>query len=155
MATHLQEGQKAPAFSSKDQDGNKISLKDYAGKKLVLYFYPKDDTPGCTIQARNLRDHISVLKEKGFEVVGVSPDDAESHKMFEKKFGLPFPLLADTDHAVIEKYGVWGEKNLYGKKSMGVIRTTFIIDEEGKIVKIFNRPDTKAHSEEIIAAMGE
>lgn len=153
MATTLTEGIKAPAFSGIDQDGKKISLADFKGKKVVLYFYPQDMTPTCTIQACNLRDNYGLLKKKGFIVIGVSPDDAARHKKFEKKNDLPFPLVADTNHAIIEKYGVWGEKQMFGNKYMGVHRTTFVIDEKGMIKKIFLKPNNKAHAEEIIAAV--
>ena len=149
----LKEGDKAPAFSGIDQDGKKISLAGYIGKKLVLYFYPEDDTPTCTIQACNLRDHYGLLRKNGFEVVGVSPDDAGKHKKFETKFHLPFTLIADTSHAILEKYGVWDQKQMFGHKYMGVLRTTFVIDEKGIIRKIFLRPKNKAHAEEIVAAM--
>ena len=150
MATHLKEGQKAPAFSGKDQNGKAVSLKDFSGRKLVLYFYPEDDTPTCTIQACNLRDHYGLLRKHGFEVVGVSPDDEQKHKKFEAKFDLPFTLIADTGHKILEKYGVWGEKQMFGNHYMGVHRTTFVIDEKGVIRKIFLRPTNKAHAEEII-----
>lgn len=150
MAIQLKEGDKAPAFTEKDQDGNKISLTAYKGQKLVLYFYPEDDTPTCTIQACNLRDNYALLKKEGFAVVGVSPNDISDHKKFEEKFQLPFTLLADPDHTVIDKYGVWGEKQLYGRKYMGLHRTTFVIDEKGIINKIYLRPKNKAHAEEII-----
>ena len=150
MATHLNEGDKAPNFSGLDQNGIKVSLKDYLGKKVVLYFYPEDDTPTCTVQACNLRDNFSALKATGYEVIGVSPDSVESHKKFKNKFQLPFTLIADPKHAIIEKYGVWGEKVLYGHKHMGIYRTTFVIDEKGIIKKIFRRPRNKAHAEEII-----
>lgn len=150
MATHLNEGDKAPNFSGLDQNGIRVSLKDYLGKKVVLYFYPEDDTPTCTVQACNLRDNFSTLKATGYEVIGVSPDDVESHKKFKNKFQLPFTLVADPKHAIIEKYGVWGEKVLYGHKHMGIYRTTFVIDEKGIIKKIFRRPRNKAHAEEII-----
>lgn len=150
MATHLQVGDKAPNFSGKDQNGNKVSLKDFKNKKVVLYFYPEDDTPVCTVQACNLRDNFSALKSAGFEVIGVSPNDTESHKKFEEKFSLPFTLLADPKHETINKYGVWGEKNLYGHKHMGIHRTTFVIDEKGVITKIFKKPRTKNHAEEIM-----
>lgn len=150
MATHLQEGQKAPAFTGIDQDGNKISLSDYKGKKVVLFFYPEDDTPTCTIQACNLRDNYPLLVKNGFEIIGVSPDDATSHKRFREKFQLPFPLLADPKKKIIEKYGVWGLKKLYGREYMGLHRTTFVIDEKGIIGRIFLRPRNKAHAEEII-----
>lgn len=150
MATHLQEGQKAPAFSAKDQDGNKVSLADFKGQKLVLYFYPEDDTPTCTIQACNLRDNYGLLKKNGFQVIGISPDDEAKHLQFKNKFELPFTLLADPQHKIIEQYGVWGEKNMYGRKYMGLHRTTFVIDENGVICKIFLRPKNKAHAEEIV-----
>lgn len=151
----LREGDKAPAFTATDQNGKKISLSDWKGKKLVLYFYPEDDTPTCTIQACNLRDNYSLLKKNGFEVAGVSPDDEKKHKKFEAKFDLPFTLIADPNHKILEKYGVWGEKQLFGHHYMGVHRTTFVIDEKGIIRKIFLRPKNKAHAEEIIAACKE
>lgn len=143
-------GDKAPAFSGIDQNEKKASLKDLKGKKVILYFYPKDDTPGCTAESCNLRDNWSLLKKKGFEIVGVSADDAKSHKKFADKYNLNFILLADTDKKVIEAYGVWGEKSMYGKKYMGIIRTTFVINEKGKIEKIFDKVDTKNHSEQIL-----
>ncbi len=154
MSTFLTEGSKAPVFSGTDQDGKKIALKDYLGKKVALYFYPQDDTPTCTIQACNLRDNYSLLKKSGITVIGVSPDDIKSHKKFEDKFSLPFTLIADTGHAIIDKYGVWGEKQLYGRKYMGLYRTTFLIDEKGIIRKIYLRPKNKAHAEEIIRDFG-
>src|SRR5437762_28007 len=148
----LKEGDKAPAFKGTDQDGNKVSLTDFKGKKVVLYFYPEDDTPTCTIQACNLRDNYGLLKQHGFEVIGLSPDDDKSHKKFEKKFDLPFILIADPKHSILEKYGVWDEKQMFGHKYMGVLRTTFVIDEKGVIRKIFLRPKNKAHAQEIIKA---
>ncbi len=147
----LKEGDKAPVFKGTDQNGKSISLADYKGKKVVLYFYPEDDTPTCTIQACNLRDNHSLLQQHGFEVIGVSPDDARKHKKFEEKFELPFTLVADTSHTILEKYGVWDQKQMFGHKYMGVLRTTFLIDEKGIIRKIFLRPKNKAHAEEIIA----
>jgi peroxiredoxin Q/BCP len=150
MATHLEPGQLAPAFNGKDQNGNTIALKDLKGKKVVLYFYPQDDTPACTTQACNLRDHYSVLQKEGYIIIGISPDDMASHKKFEEKYSLPFSLLADPQHKIIEKYGVWGEKNLYGRKYMGLHRTTFVIDENGRIMKILKKPRTKVHAEEIL-----
>ena len=150
MATSLQAGEKAPTFSGIDQDGNKISLADFKGQKVVLFFYPEDDTPTCTIQACNLRDNYSLLKKNGFKVIGISPDDEKSHQKFKEKFSLPFTLIADAQHKIIDKYGVWGEKNLYGRKYMGLHRTTFVIDEKGTIAKIFLRPKNKAHAEEIL-----
>lgn len=151
MATHLNTGEKAPQFSGKDQNGNTVSLANFRGKKLVLYFYPKDDTPGCTKQACNLRDNYSLLQKNGFAVVGISADDAASHQQFREKYQLPFPLLSDPKLKIIEQFGVWGEKNLYGKKFMGLHRTTFVINENGTIVQIFRKPKTAAHAEEIIA----
>ena len=153
MATHLKEGQKAPQFTGVDQDGNKVSLANFKGKKIALYFYPEDDTPTCTVQACNLRDRYDLLKKEGFTVIGISPDDPEKHQKFREKFNLPFTLLADPKHTIINKYGVWGEKNLYGRKYMGLHRTSFVIDEKGVIRKIFLRPKNKAHAEEIIASM--
>ena len=150
MATQLKEGDKAPVFTGVDQNENKISLADYKGKKIVLFFYPEDDTPTCTIQACNLRDNYPLLKQNGFEVLGISPDDVSKHQRFKNKFDLPFTLIADPQHNIIEKYGVWGEKQLYGRKYMGLHRTTFVIDEKGMIKKIFLRPKNKAHAEEII-----
>ena len=152
MATHLQVGQKAPTFTGIDQDENKISLFDFKGQKIVLFFYPEDDTPTCTIQACNLRDNFSLLKQNGFTVIGISPDDVKKHQKFREKFKLPFTLLADPQHKIINKYGVWGEKNLYGRKYMGLHRTTFVIDEKGIIKKIFLRPKNKEHAEEIVKA---
>ncbi|MBN8878619.1 MAG: thioredoxin-dependent thiol peroxidase [Sphingobacteriales bacterium] len=155
MATNLKEGDKAPAFSGKDQNGNKISLSTYKGQKVVLYFYPEDDTPTCTIQACNLRDNYALLKQEGFVVVGVSPDEINTHKKFETKYQLPFTLIADPSHTIIDKYGVWGEKQLYGRRYMGLHRTTFVIDEKGIINKIYLRPKNKAHAEEIIRNWNE
>src|SRR5688500_1552966 len=146
----LQPGSKAPAFTGTNQNGNKVSLKDFKVKKVVLFFYPEDDTPTCTVQACNLRDNYALLKSNGFEVIGVSPDDETSHKKFETKFNLPYTLIADRKHNIIDKYGVWGEKQLYGRKYMGLHRTTFLIDEKGIIRKIFLRPNNKAHAEQIV-----
>lgn len=153
MATHLKEGDKAPVFTGTDQDGKKISLKDFKGQKVVLYFYPEDDTPTCTIQACNLRDNYALLKKEGLQIIGISPDDEAKHKKFEKKFSLPFPLLADPRHTIIEKYGVWGEKQMFGNKYMGLHRTTFVIDEKGIIQKIFLKPKSASHAEEIISKL--
>ena len=150
MATHLTVGEKAPVFKGKDQNGKTVSLKDFKGQKVVVFFYPQDDTPVCTVQACNLRDNYSLLKKEGFTVLGVSPDDEKKHKKFEKKFSLPFTLLADPSHAILEKYGVWGEKELFGRQYMGVHRTTFVLDEKGIIRKIFYRPKNKSHAEEIV-----
>lgn len=153
MATILNEGDKAPAFLATDQNGKKVSLKDFSGKKIVLYFYPKDDTPICTVEACNLRDNYEKLSAKGLTVLGVSPDDEAKHKKFEIKYKLPFILLADPDKKIINAYGVWGEKNMYGIKKMGLKRTTFLIDEKGVILKIFKRPRSKIHSTEILKAL--
>jgi len=151
----LQPGDKAPDFTATDQDGKKISLKDFRGKKVVLYFYPQDDTPTCTVEACNLRDNFADLTEAGFVVLGVSPDAEEKHKKFEEKYKLPFRLIADPEKKIINLYGVWGEKNMYGIKFLGLKRTTFLIDEEGKIFKIFKKPKSKIHSEEILKARAE
>jgi len=152
---NLKEGDKAPVFKSKDQNGKPISLADFKGSKVALYFYPEDDTPTCTIEACNLRDNYSSLVNKGIVVLGVSPDDEKKHKKFEKKFDLPFTLIADSDKKIIDKYGVWGEKNLYGRKYMGLHRTTFLIDEKGIVKKIFRKPRNKAHAQEILKAWDE
>lgn len=154
MATALKEGQKAPVFTGKDQDGNKVSLADLKGQKVVLFFYPEDDTPTCTIQACNLRDNFGLLKKHGFTVIGISPDDEKKHQKFKEKFSLPFTLLADPERKIVDKYGVWGMKKLYGREYMGLHRTSFVIDEKGIIQKIFLRPKNKAHAEEIVAAKG-
>jgi peroxiredoxin Q/BCP len=153
--THLKEGDPAPLFEANDQNGKSISLSDYKGKLVVLYFYPEDDTPTCTVQACNLRDNYSLLRKKGFVILGVSPDDEKSHKKFENKFSLPFTLITDPDHKIIDQYGVWGEKKLYGREYMGLHRTTFLIDEFGIIRKIFLRPRNKNHAEEIIKSWQE
>ncbi len=150
--THLTEGQKAPAFKGRDQNGQLVSLADLKGKKIVLFFYPEDDTPTCTVQACNLRDNFGLLKKNGFEVLGVSPDEEKKHKKFEAKYNLPFTLIADADHKIIDRYGVWGEKQLYGRNYMGLHRTTFLIDDKGIIRKIFLKPKSKQHTEEILHA---
>ncbi len=146
----LKPGDKAPDFTAENQDGKTVKLSDFKGKKVVLYFYPKDDTSGCTAEACNLRDNYSDLKAKGYEVVGVSIDSVKSHDKFVKKYDLPFTLLADTDKKIVEDYGVWAEKSMYGRKYMGTVRTTFLIDEKGKIEKIIDKVDTKNHTEQII-----
>jgi len=148
----LKEGNKAPAFSGHDQNGKTVSLKDFKGQKIALYFYPEDDTPTCTIQACNLRDNYALLKQNGFIVLGVSPDDEKAHLKFEGKFNLPYTLIADPLHTIIDLYGVWGEKNLYGRKYMGLHRTTFLIDEKGIIKKIFLKPKSRQHAEDIVKA---
>lgn len=148
----LQVGDKAPQFESFDQLGNPIKLADFAGKKVLLYFYPKDDTTGCTAQACNLRDNKGPLEQAGYQIIGVSTDDQKSHQKFINKYELNFPLIADTDRQVVEAYGVWQEKSMYGKKYMGTVRTTFLINEEGIITKIIDRVDTKNHTTQIIEA---
>lgn len=148
----LQAGDKAPNFKGKDQNGNTVQLSDFKGKKLVLYFYPKDDTPGCTATSCNLRDNYRALLSKGYAVVGVSADDKESHQRFADKYNLPFPLIADTDHNVLEAYEAWGEKNLYGNISVGIIRKTYLIDERGVIMHIFKKVDKENHTEQILKA---
>ncbi|HQU81965.1 MAG TPA: thioredoxin-dependent thiol peroxidase [Pyrinomonadaceae bacterium] len=151
----LNEGDFAPDFTTKDQNGNDVKLSDYKGKRVVLYFYPKDDTPGCTKEACSLRDSFDVFEEKGIKILGVSTDDEKSHQKFISKYSLPFDLLADTEKEIVESYGVWGEKNMYGKKYFGINRTTFLIDEEGKIVKIFKKVKVDEHADEVLAAFGE
>jgi len=150
--SELKPKDKAPNFKLKNQKAEWVSLKDFKGKKLALFFYPKDDTPGCTKQACNLSDNYKALKKAGIEVVGVSPDSIESHKDFEKKYKLPFTLLADEKKKTINDYGVWGEKNLYGNKFMGLKRTTFLINEDGSIEKIIKGVRTAKHSEQILKA---
>lgn len=150
----LKPGSKAPAFSGTDQQENNIALKDFKGKKVVLYFYPKDDTPGCTAQACNLRDNYAALQKAGIQVIGVSTDSVKSHKKFEQKYELPFPLIADEDRKIVEAYGVWGEKKFMGRTYMGTHRTTFLISETGKIELIITKPDTKNHAQEILASLG-
>ena len=146
----LVEGMAAPDFSGINQNGETISLVGFKGKKLILYFYPKDDTPGCTAEACNLNDNYDFWISKGYEVVGISPDNEASHTKFVKKYGLKFNLIADTTKVILEAYGVWGEKMNYGKSYMGVIRTTFVINEKGTIEKIFNKVDTKEHTSQIV-----
>lgn len=146
----LEEGQKAPDFTAKDQNGNTSSLSDFSGKNLILYFYPKDDTPGCTAEACSFRDNYKLLMDQGFNILGVSIDDEKSHQKFIAKYSLPFPLIADTDKSIAEAYGVWVEKNMYGRKYMGVARKTFIIDPEGIIKAIISKVDTKNSSQQII-----
>ena len=150
MPTHLLEGQKAPAFTATDQDGDTVTLSRLKGKKVVLYFYPEDDTPACTVQACNLRDHFDEMQQQGYTVIGVSPDSPEKHRRFRMKYRLPFTLLSDPQHRIINRYGVWGEKTLYGRTYMGLHRTTFVINEKGVIEKIFLRPRNKMHAAEIM-----
>ncbi len=146
----LKAGSKAPDFKIPDQDGNIVKLSDFKGKKIVLYFYPKDQTPGCTAQSCNLRDNYTLLQKQGYEVLGVSTDSEKSHRNFIAKQNLPFTLLADVDKTLHEKYETWGEKSMYGKTYMGTLRTTFIIDEAGKIEEIIGKVDTKNHTDQIL-----
>jgi thioredoxin-dependent peroxiredoxin len=149
----LAAGDLAPDFSLPSDQGGDVSLTGLRGRKVVLYFYPKDDTSGCTTQACEFRDRWSDVQRTGAVVLGVSPDDVKSHGKFRDKYQLPFPLLADTDHAVAEAYGVWGEKSMYGRKYMGILRTTFVIDERGRIAKIFEKVTPKGHAAEVLAAL--
>ena len=151
----LKEGSTAPAFKTKDANGETVSLKDLRGQKVVLYFYPKDDTPGCTKEACSFRDAFSQFKKRGIAVLGVSPDSETSHKKFETKYKLPFTLLADTDRSIAETYGVWGEKKFMGRTYMGVNRTTFLIDEKGKIKKIFEKVKPEDHASEVLEAFAD
>ena len=151
----LQAGDKAPDFNAKDQDGNEVKLSGLKGTRVVLYFYPKDDTPGCTKEACSFRDADDIYRSKGIRVLSVSTDNEKSHQKFISKFQLPFDLLADTDKQIVEAYGVWGEKSMYGKKYMGTFRKTFLIDGDGKIVKIFEKVDVAKHADEVLEAFGE
>ena len=146
-------GDKAPDFSGVDEKGNKISLKDFKGKKIVLYFYPKDNTTGCTAEACDFRDNYSRIKRKGVVLLGVSPDSEKSHQKFIEKYDLPFPLIADTEKTIANAYGVWQEKSMYGRKYMGIVRSTFIIDEKGKIQAIFPKVKVAGHVDEILNAL--
>jgi peroxiredoxin Q/BCP len=146
----LSVGDPAPNFTSTDQNEQPISLSDFRGKKVVLYFYPKDDTPGCTAQACSLRDNYDALKSAGYEVLGVSTDDAASHQKFISKHNLPFTLIADTDQQIVTAYGVWQEKSMCGRKFMGIVRTTFVIDENGNIAEIITKIDTKQHAKQLL-----
>lgn len=150
MSVVLNVGDKAPDFTAQDQHGNPVSLGDFQGQKLVLYFYPKDDTPGCTKEACNLRDNYETLMAQGYQVVGVSVDDINSHKKFTDKYNLPFPLLADVEQKMVNDYGVWGEKNMYGKKFMGTQRRTFVIDEQGQITAIIKKVKSDDHAAQIL-----
>lgn len=153
MAVTLKEGDKAPMFTGIDQDGKKISLADHKGKKLVLYFYSEAGSPTCTIESCNLRDNYSLLQKNAFDVLGISPDTSTTQKKFEIKYKLPFRLIADNENKITAAYGVHDMKKLFGREYMGILRTTFIIDENGIIQKIFTKPKNKAHAEEILAAM--
>lgn len=151
--TALKAGDKAPNFTSKDQHGENVSLEQFKGRRVILYFYPKDNTPGCTAEACDFRDQYQSLKSKGFEILGVSTDDEKSHQKFITKYELPFRLLADTSHEIVQAYGVWGEKKLYGRAFMGINRTTFIIDEDGLIQHIITKVDTKNPSAQVLALL--
>jgi len=148
--TKLKEGDITPDFTAKDQNGNTVSLSDFRGKSVILYFYPKDNTPTCTDEACNFRDNYQSLLSKGFAVIGVSTDTEKSHKRFEKKFSLPFPLIADPDRKIVEQYGLWAEKMLFGRKYMGTLRTTFVIDPKGKIIAVIDKVDSKNSSQQVI-----
>jgi peroxiredoxin Q/BCP len=150
----LKEGDKAPAFSLKDHEGKTVSLSEFKGKPTVVYFYPKDNTPGCTKEACGFRDVYDQILEKGAVVIGISPDSETSHQKFRERQGLPFYLLADPDHKTAEAYGVWGEKTLYGRKYFGILRTSFIVDKEGRIAKIFPKVKPENHGQEVLAALG-
>ena len=151
----LKPGDKAPAFKGVDQNGDVISLADFKGKKVVLYFYPKDNTPGCTAQACNLRDNYQTLIKRGYQVIGVSGDSVKSHKKFEEKFDLPFPLIADEDKVILDAYGVYGPKKFMGRSFLGIHRTTFLIDEKGVIKAIITKPDTKNQTQQVIDTWSE
>ncbi len=149
----LEEGKKAPQFTLKDQSGKSVSLKDFLGKKVVLYFYPKDDTPGCTKEACNFRDDFKEIKKENAVILGISADSETRHKKFVEKYKLPFTLLSDENKKVLEKYGVWQEKSMYGRKYMGIVRSTFIIDEKGKLKKIFPKVKVTNHNKEVLEAL--
>ncbi len=151
--TNIQEGAKAPNFTGRNQQGEELGLKQFKGKKVILYFYPKDSTPGCTAEACNLRDNHEILLKKGFEIIGVSPDSMKSHQKFIEKNKLPFHLIADTEKEIIKKYDVWGEKKMFGKTYEGVQRTTFIIGEDQTIEKIFKKVKTKDHTNQILESI--
>lgn len=150
----LKEGDLAPSFRGKDQDEKWVGLDDFRGRKVILYFYPEDDTPGCTKEACNLRDNYEALQSRGFSILGVSPDDERSHAKFKSKYDLPFSLIADPSVSIIQSYNAWGEKNNFGKKYMGVLRSTYVIDESGRILKIFRKVDTENHTQQILDELG-
>ena len=150
--SHLQAGDRAPAIRAKDENGEWITLEEFRGKKVVLYFYPKDDTPGCTAEACDLRDHYAKFLDQGFEVIGVSADNEKSHTRFKNKYKLPFRLISDTDKKVLEDYGAWGEKSTYGRKYMGVLRKTFLIDGQGRIARVWPKVNVSGHAEEVLDA---
>jgi peroxiredoxin Q/BCP len=149
----LKKGDPAPEFSGLDQDGRKIQLKDFKGKNLILYFYPKDNTPGCTSEACDLRDNYRMWQSRGYEILGVSPDSPKSHQKFIEKYELPFPLIADEDKTIIKAYGAWGPKKLYGREYEGLLRTTFIIDEKGTVQEVFTKVKTKHHTNQILETL--
>lgn len=149
----LKAGDLAPSFSLRSDAGDVINLADFKGRKVVLYFYPKDDTSGCTVEACEFRDSWAAVKRASAVLFGVSPDDVESHQKFKRKHELPFPLLADPDHSVAERYGVWGEKSMYGRKYQGILRTSFVIDESGRIARVFERVKPKGHAKEVLEAL--
>jgi len=149
----LKIGDLAPEFTGLNQKGEEISLSTFRGKKVILYFYPKDNTPGCTSEACDLNDNYTMWLGKGYDVIGVSPDSVASHKKFADKFGLSFNLIADTEQEILKAYGVWGEKSMYGKSYMGVLRTTFVIDENGVIIQVFEKVNTKEHTKQIISTL--
>jgi peroxiredoxin Q/BCP len=151
----VKEGATAPAFKTTNTNGESVSLKDFRGQKLVLYFYPKDDTPGCTKEACSFRDGFSKFKKRGITILGVSPDSEKSHQKFTAKYKLPFTLLADTDHSIADAYGVYGEKKFMGRTYMGIHRTTFLIDEKGKIRKVFEKVKPDDHADEVLGAFSE
>ncbi|TWU01338.1 thioredoxin-dependent thiol peroxidase [Stieleria varia] len=155
MADWLEPGKKAPAFTLPDDQGNKVKLADLKGKPVVLYFYPRDDTPGCTKEACAFRDRYAELQQVGAQLFGVSADDATSHVKFREKYDLPFPLLTDEKHTMLEKYGAWREKNMYGKKSMGIQRSTYLIDADGKVAKVWKRVQVDGHDQQVIDALKE
>ncbi len=153
--TYPEKGQKAPEFTATDQDGNTVSLQDYKGDKVVLYFYPKASTPGCTAESCNLRDNYEALLEKGMKIIGVSADSAKRQQNFKAKNELPFPLIPDTEKEIINAYGVWGPKKMYGKTYEGIHRMTFLIDEEGKIMHVFDKVKTKDHTSQILEVLNQ
>jgi peroxiredoxin Q/BCP len=151
--SELKEGMAAPLFTGKDQEGGVVRLEDFVGKKVILYFYPKDDTPGCTSEACNLRDHYTDLTGSGFEVIGVSADTEKSHQKFITKYDLPFTLISDTGKKILKAYGAWGLKKMYGKEYEGILRKTFVINENGMILKVFHKVDTKNHTAQVLSAL--
>lgn len=155
MGDWIEPGTKAPAFNLTDDAGNKVRLSDLKGRPVVLYFYPRDDTPGCTKEACSFRDRYQELQQLGVALLGVSTDTAESHAKFREKYALPFPLLVDDRHQVAEKYGAWREKNMYGKKSMGIQRCTYLIDGDGKVAKVWKRVQVDGHDQQVIDAVSE